>query len=283
MKIAVIVLNYNSASDTKKCISYLIKQGGVELNIIVVDNCSSTEERSKLELVLSEYKDACAPHIITYIPNDENHGYNAGNNIGLRYASQQGYKYALISNPDMEYPDVTYVQKMVSVMEENSEIVVQATDIVNNDGQHQNPMRELTFSEEFWWPIEYIRHKVKGTWYSLDYKKNQKCDKVWGCCLLLSLSFISRIGYFDEGVFLYSEESILGRQVKMHGKIMYYNSDLSSIHRHIEQAKGEKKGRMRALLKSRIYFIKYYANYNCIQKKLAIMSKRLQYAFWHYN
>ena len=40
MKVAVIVLNYNSSTDCRKCISDLKRQEGVELEIIIVDNCS---------------------------------------------------------------------------------------------------------------------------------------------------------------------------------------------------------------------------------------------------
>ena len=39
MKIAAIILNYNSAADTRKCIEFLQKQKlNEELHVIVVDN-----------------------------------------------------------------------------------------------------------------------------------------------------------------------------------------------------------------------------------------------------
>lgn len=276
MKVAVIVLNYNSASDTKKCISYLVKQSGVELDIIVVDNSSSTEERFTLELVLSEYKDICAPHIITYIPNDENHGYNAGNNIGLRYASQQGYKYALISNPDMEFPDTEYVSKMVHVMCEDSKIAVQGSDIINNEGIHQNPQRETTYLEELIWIIQLFKSRSNRLWNVLDYKESCICDKISGCCLLIRISFLETVNFFDEHVFLYSEESILGAQVKLKGMKLFYNSTVYAIHRHIEKSKGRVKPRMRILYKSRWYYLKTYSTYPKIALCLLKFSKTIQ-------
>ena len=48
MKVAAVVLNYNSSADCKICIDYLKKQVDVELEIVVVDNASSPEERKKL-------------------------------------------------------------------------------------------------------------------------------------------------------------------------------------------------------------------------------------------
>lgn len=38
MRVPVILLNYNSASDCRKCVSFLKRQQGVELEIIIVDN-----------------------------------------------------------------------------------------------------------------------------------------------------------------------------------------------------------------------------------------------------
>lgn len=44
MKVAVIVLNYNSSADCRKCVADLKRQEGVELEIIIVDNCSRKEK-----------------------------------------------------------------------------------------------------------------------------------------------------------------------------------------------------------------------------------------------
>ena len=43
MKIPVILLNYNSSGDCRKCVSFLKRQEGVETEIVIVDNCSPQE------------------------------------------------------------------------------------------------------------------------------------------------------------------------------------------------------------------------------------------------
>ena len=78
MKVAVIILNYNSSADCCKCVVDLKRQEGVELEIIIVDNCSRKEDASAVEQLAAEQ--GC-----TFIAAAENRGYNAGNNIGLRY------------------------------------------------------------------------------------------------------------------------------------------------------------------------------------------------------
>ena len=275
MKVAVIVLNYNSSSDCKKCISYLLKQEEVELDIVVVDNCSSKEDRSKLEQILKDYMNL-GNHKITYIPSDVNKGYNAGNNIGLRFASSQGYEYALIANPDMEFPDTTYIKSMILEMERNSEIVVQGSDIVNSNGQHQNPQRETNYLEELFWPLQFLKNKKNKIWNTLDYTRTTFCQKISGCCLLLKLSFLEKNNFFDENVFLYSEESILGAQVRISGKKMLYNSKIRAIHNHIEKKKGNVKTRMQILFSSRWYYLKTYGGYSKFALFLLLVSKTIE-------
>lgn len=275
MQVAVIVLNYNSSLDCRKCVADLLQQDGVELDIVVVDNCSSSEERKKLETVLGEFTDT-RDHKITYMTNNVNRGYNAGNNIGLRYASQHGYKYALVANPDMEFPLPDYIALMVKMMESDDSIAVQGTDIIDNDGRHQNPSRELAYHEELFWPIEYLKNRKSKKYYTLDHTRSMTCDKVSGCCLMIRLSFAESIGFFDENVFLYSEESILGAQVRRSGKLIYYNHSLYAIHRHIEKSKGRIKPRMKALFRSRWYYLTTYSGYSRSALAALRISKKAQ-------
>lgn len=41
MKIAAVILNFNSYEDTRQCVLGLKKQSGIDVEIIIVDNCSS--------------------------------------------------------------------------------------------------------------------------------------------------------------------------------------------------------------------------------------------------
>ena len=137
-KVLAIVLNFNCAEDTKKCVSFLKKQA--DLEICVVDNHSS-EDVDNLE----EY---AKKNQILFIANKENKGFSAGNNIGLRRASELGFEYALIINPDVEIRDDNYIKRIISKMDNNGDVAVLGTDIINKKNQHQNPMRELHFFEE---------------------------------------------------------------------------------------------------------------------------------------
>lgn len=261
MKIAVIVLNYNTAKDCEKCISFLRRQIGVEIEIIVVDNSSQIEDVKQLRQVCSE--NGC-----TLIENYENRGYNAGNNIGLRYAASQGYKYALIANPDMEFPQVDYIENLTNVMAQYSDVVVVGSSIIGVDGKQQNPLKkDGNWTNSFDWIIELVTRK-KSTW--VDHPETSHyCSKVSGCCLMVQMDFIRQIGFFDEYPFLYCEEAILSRQVEMMGKHMYYTIEAQAIHRHIPSTKGNRFKRFQYWKHSRLYFINHYSNDSWLGKKIA--------------
>lgn len=279
-KIAIIILNYNSSADCRKCIGFLKQQQGVEAEIIVVDNCSREEERKAVESICKE--EGC-----TFIANNENRGYNAGNNVGLRYAAEKGYEYALIANPDMEFPQRDYLRKLAEKMQSDEEIVVCGSDIIGSDGKHQSPMgKEGNWRSSFSWIKEIFgKRKQSDTYDFIDnYKESHYCHKVSGCCFMIRTDFLKEISFFDEKVFLYSEEAILSRQVEIAGKKMYYLATAQAVHRHVKSDKGDPVKRFKAWGKSRCYFIDRYSNDSWLGKQIAKLSMRMYvFIFVIYN
>ena len=270
MKIAIIILNYNSSADCSKCIGYLKQQQDIEQEIIVVDNCSQENDRKAVE-------DLCTKQNCTFIANDRNSGYNAGNNIGLRYAAEKGYEYTLIANPDMEFPQTGYIATMLAKMQEEKDIVVCGSDIIGANGIHQSPMcRDGNWRSSFGWIKNIIGKKEKSDAYDFidNYKESHYCHKVSGCCFMIRTEFLKKINFFDEKVFLYCEEAILSRQVELTGKKMYYLATAQAVHRHIKSEKGDPVKRFKTWGKSRCYFIDKYSNDHWFGKLIAKLSMR---------
>ena len=270
MKIATILLNYNSTADCHKCIGYLQQQQGVEQEIIVVDNCSRTDERTAIEAV-------CKETGVTFIANPTNSGYNAGNNVGLRYAAEKGYEYALIANPDMEFPQTDYIAKLLQPMTTNEDIVVCGSDIVGLDGRHQSPMyRDGNWRSCWGWVSGFFKKKNAETYDFIDnFATSHYCAKVSGCCLAVRMSFIKSIGFFDEYPKLYCEEAILGRQVELAGKRMYYTTEAQAVHAHRKSEKGNPVKRFKEWRRSRLYYIKRYSGDTAFGKFMASLSMRI--------
>ncbi|MGM9799253.1 MAG: glycosyltransferase [Muribaculaceae bacterium] len=256
MKVAVIILNYNSSRDCKRCVEDLLRQGGIDLEIIIVDNCSNEVDRLAV-------KKLCSDNFLTFIPAAENRGYNAGNNIGLRYACSKNYKYALIANPDMQFPETDYVAKLVAKMEEDPEIAVCGSNIVGMDGRPQSPSipDSRSWLSAWKWVLFPFMRKKELPEYIDNCLESHYCQKISGCCLLVRLLFMREIDFFDENVFLYCEEAILSKQVEKCGKRIYFLQVATAIHAHIKSEKGDPRVRFRNWLRSRLYFEKVY-NYD---------------------
>lgn len=269
MKVPVIILNYNSSSDCRKCVIDLKRQEGTELEIILVDNCSQEEDAKAVRKLAEE--EGC-----TFIPAQENRGYNAGNNIGLQYAAEMEYEYALIANPDMEFPQRDYVARLANVMEQKPKVAVCGSDIVNPTEKHLNPQREATYFEEVFWFITIWNNRKSKEWFLCDYKKSGLCEKLSGCCLMVRMNVIINQGYFDENVFLYCEESILSKQVHQSGYNMYYLSDIQALHQHIETAKGNPAKRLQITFQSRHYYLREWSGYHGLKLRLLLLSKKTQ-------
>lgn len=270
MAIPVILLNYNSTDDCRKCISFLQKQTGVDLEIIVVDNCSTDENRMAV-------KKLCEVEGCTFIANTRNAGYNAGNNVGLRYAAEKEYEFALIANPDMEFPQTDYVLKLANLLQSDDQLAVVASDIVTPKGIHQNPMKpDGNWQSSFGMLTGLFKKQPKDTYSFIDnWQESHECKKVSGCCFMIRLSFLQKIGFFDEHVFLYCEESILSKQAEREGMKMYYTADCQAVHNHLSSAKGDPAIRFRHWRDSRIYVIEHYSDFPWYGRMLAVMNMRL--------
>lgn len=273
MKIGIVLLNYNSSFDSRKCIASLQKQESVETEIIVVDNCSPQAGEQETIRTL------CREQNCTFIQATENRGYNTGNNIGLRYAASKRYKYVLIANPDMEFPQTDYLQRLVAKMEEDEDVVVCASDIVSPEGVHQNPMqRDGDWHGSFGWLTDLFKRSkgddTLGDWIDRP-NESRYCAKVSGCCLMVRLDFMQQIGFFDENVFLYCEEAILSRQVERAGRKMYYIAEARAIHAHVKSEKGDPVSRFKAWRDSRIYFIKHNSGDSWMGRQISIISMKI--------
>ena len=88
-KLGIIILNYNGLNDTVSLLDSIWENvTRVSYSLIVVDNASENHEADFLE---SMYGDR-----ITVLRSEFNCGYAAGNNIGLRYAVENGIEYLCI-------------------------------------------------------------------------------------------------------------------------------------------------------------------------------------------
>lgn len=274
-KIAAILLNYNSSADCRKCVASLRQQEGVELEIVIVDNCSRPEEADAARSLAREQ--GC-----TFIAADANRGYNAGNNVGLRHAAGLGCEYALIANPDMEFPQIGYVASLAAEMQQRPDVAVVGSDIMTPEGIHQNPRNyaECGWTDSFDW-LTAILKRGRDTGDIPDWIENpgesHDCRGLNGCCFLIRMDFAKRIGFFDERVFLYGEEPILAHQVAVSGLKMRYLASVKAVHNHRKSKEPASAFCLKHWKHSRIHYVKTYSNYPWYGKWVAILSQHLYF------
>ena len=90
--VGVVILNWNGLQDTLACLASLrqVDYPREQLVILVVDNGSADGSSERLRNEAG----------ITLIELDKNHGYAAGNNVGICRAIQMGCQYVLLLNND---------------------------------------------------------------------------------------------------------------------------------------------------------------------------------------
>ena len=274
MSLSVILLNYNSAHSLRSCVESLLLQDMEDMEIIVVDNASRPDDRAAARRI-AERAGAL------FIQNTRNLGYNGGNNVGLRIARQHGAEFALISNPDMLFPQRDYLSQLAATMREDPEITVVGSDIVNLRGEHLNPQRPVrSWRDSFYW-VRQISDRIIPI-PSGDYRSSHPCSIVCGSCLMVRVEPIAEMGYFDENVFLYCEEDILSYQMEYLGHKIYYRSDIQAVHAHRPEEK-RNDGRVRHLMPSRFYFVDNYSEDGPVGRTVAKFSTALYSALLHLN
>ena len=282
-RVGAVVLTYNSTADLPKCLSGLMAQRGVDLRIIVVDNDSRFEERAAMEAeFLSSLPEARVLFAAEACPNDlqalpaiflrnvVNSGYSAGNNIGARLASAIGCEAVLIVNPDVHLSAPDYVATLAALITADERTALVCSAMRNLSGAEENPMSEPNLFEELLWPVKMIAAGLFRRGKPAPQLPDAPCkiQKASGSCFLIRSDFLKLIGYFDESVFLYCEESILMMQIRSQSWHMMMEPSLEALHAHRSAAKGDQLSRYRAWSDSRRYFHAHYGEHSSLSQAL---------------
>lgn len=268
-KLAIIILNYNSWQDTLNEAMLCNSLMKVDYkNIIIVDNSSPNDSVEHLE------SESLKKNFI-FLKSKLNCGYAAGNNIGLRYAFNHGFKYAFILNNDILIKDSNLINKLLDVFRQDSNVAVVNPDVYSTDGHLFNrDVKRPTFYD---YTIGLISYKKKGR----DIKKINNYGYIYrpqGCCMIVDLMKLSEIDYLDENTFLYWEEAILAERLLKKGYLCACNFSTSIVHNHSKTVKStfNIKRIININNNSFSYYLKMYRNYNNLQIKICCFFNSLK-------
>lgn len=140
---AFIILNYKTYNDTLELLENLKEQAWYEkIKIYVVENGSNNDSLSKLQEAQTIFN-------FELVISDKNLGFAKGNNVGISKALQEGCKFIICSNSDINFQSQhDYLNKIKNVYESDNNIAIIASAIKNMDGVYQNPFRKDRFSKK---------------------------------------------------------------------------------------------------------------------------------------
>ena len=258
--IGMVIVNYNDYETTKRLLDN-VKDYKVLKEIVVVNNKSTDNSLEELRKLKNKK--------ITIIDSGENKGYSYALNVGCKYLIDK-YKSLniVISNSDIIIDSELDIKDLNSYISTKNVIVgptiIQGNDL-NRGFKIPTPWQDIKQNIVFFGK----RVLAKELSYPDNYyhKDISKVDTVSGCFFMISSKHLEDMGYFDENVFLYYEENIMGIKTKKLGKNIIACNNVDVIHDHsVSIDKSLKRIKKYDILKtSQEYFEKTYNGANKIE------------------
>lgn len=274
----VIILNYNSADDTLKCVSVLRKHTGIDNYIYIVDNCSTDNSVDILMKKLAEYEK------LEIILSDENKGYSCGNNIGIKKALKDGCDDIVIINPDVEIGLGT-IDKLIEDIHGEGNYAVAGPKIINYDGStnifinNSWSYGKMLLEKQPLFKIYNLLRKTKKKGIKKMPEKFTRVEgMVSGCCFAIRGDVMKDIGFFDEDIFLYCEEAVLWEKLTEKHYTVCYDPDVYAVHKGSVSIGGWISPFSRRCYSiSLLILIKKYKNIKGLKMKIAKFLTKVDY------
>ena len=213
--VSIITINYNQSRITCELLASLRRITYPNVEVIVVDNASPTEDPAPIEKRFPE---------VQLIRSRENLGFAGGNNLGIRVARG---KYALFLNNDTEVePD--FLEPLVELLETKPEVGLASPKIIYYGSDHIvqyagcegiNPWTGRGTV------IGYME-KDKG-----QFNRSFPTQLIHGAAMMAPMSAIRKVGLMPEIYFLYYEELDWCEMLKRAGYQCYYEAGSTIYHK----------------------------------------------------
>lgn len=270
MNISCIILNYNDPETTISLVNSIVNYKILD-SIVIVDNCSTDDSVSRLQAVAGG-----KVHVIT---SEKNGGYGYGNNQGIRYAYGMLHaSHALIANPDVKVTEGC-IEAMKDSFLKISRLGVAAAVTRDRTGEVALSSWRINGLMGDLLDTGLITRRIFARWLNdrpelkADFEKERYVyvDAVLGSLFMADINALMECGLYDEDVFLYYEEKILGFQLKKkgYGTVLLLNQ--SYVHLHSVSINKNVKSilKKQAILhKSKLHYYKNYLGINRFQECL---------------
>ena len=230
--IGIVIVNYNTWEITCECVKSIRSTCKEPYTIYVVDNASPNDSIKQLNLL---YSGSCD---VVVIPSTRNGGYGPGLNLGLTRAKVDGCDAIIASNNDIIYLENS-ITNLYAALKKHPEVAVVGAQQVGTDGKPQSSDSKFYYSvpQLILWYMPFSHRLFKGAHgqydFALELEPSQEAIAYpLGGCYMFDASFIDDDGLYDERIFMYGEEPVLGAKLREKGKLAILEKAAVVIHKH---------------------------------------------------
>ncbi len=187
----IIILNWNKPYLTQRCIESVLRSDYTAYHIVVVDNGSGEKNYHILCDILK-------PYTVSVIRSVKNLGFSRGNNLGIKYALEQGAQYILLLNDD-GWIDCQMISRMTNALLHHSDFGIVGPVIYYED----KPEKVWFAGYRYTRPFFLLR---RGFFLSDHPPDLEEVDFINGCGMMIRREVIEQIGGLPEVYFMYYED-----------------------------------------------------------------------------
>ena len=207
MTLIVSIVLYKNKIEVLKNTIISVLNTNLPLKLFLVDNSPT----NLLKSIVNDNR-------VEYIHNPTNPGFGAAHNLIIRKSIEFKSKYHLVLNPDVTFEEGA-LEEIIKFMDKNMLVGNLMPKVKYPDGTLQYLCKLLPTPYDWigrrFNPIRSIVEK-RNEIFELrftGYNKIMEVPYLSGCFMFLRVSAIENIGFFDENIFMYGEETDLCRRL----------------------------------------------------------------------
>lgn len=245
-KILAVTVTYNAASVFPAFLNCMREQSESDWKLIVIDNQSVDGTCDSLVDIADER--------IQVILNDQNVGFAAGSNQGIKMALEQGAELILLINNDTEFSATLFRDLAESLSGSVADAISPLITYFNEPnriwyggGRYIDWRGGISFHNNF---RKHVDRAPKHKFFS---------EYAPGCCLMFKSSVFDQIGILDEQYFVYWEDADFCWRMREAGMKIILDPSLVLLHKvSISTGGSESDFSIRYLYRNHMIFLRKY-------------------------
>jgi len=238
--VSIVTINYKQAEITNQLLNSLQSISYPNIEIIVVDNNSGTDNIEKINTNYANVKLIC---------NLNNLGFSGGNNIGIQASEGE---FVLLLNNDTEV-DPGFLEPMIELLEHNPLIGAVSPKIKYFSRPDLIQYAGFSKMNRFTLRMHGIGNNKPDNEM---YNHVMETPYAHGCAMLVRREVINNVGLMPEEYFLYYEEHDWSESIRRSGYSIYYQPKSVVFHKESVSAQKQSVLKTYYINRNRILFMR---------------------------